>query len=212
MKHLPSHLRPREKLRSMGVDNITTLELFTLLIGSGSKGYGVEKLSKQISELIQKNGKAISLSDMLTIKGLGAAKATTVLAALELGKRLFSPSKLTCITSPDHVIPLVGNLIESRQEHLMAFYLNARSELIHKALISKGTATASIAHPRDILWPAIEQGAVQIILVHNHPSGSLTPSTEDIHMTITIRKAAELLGFTLLDHIIVSKEGFKSIG
>lgn len=212
MKHLPLHLRPREKLHSLGAENMTTPELFALLLGTGVKGRSVGKLANTLSNILHKKGKSEFAEHIVSIRGIGTAKTATILAALELGKRLFAPSTLTCITSPESIIPMVGELVESRQEHLIAFYLNARSELIHKALISKGTATASIAHPRDILWPAIEHGAVQIILVHNHPSGSLIPSAEDLHMTKNIRTAAEMLGFILLDHIIVSREGFRSIG
>ncbi len=212
MKHLPTHLRPREKLVSLGADNLTDNELYAILLGSGIKGRSVSKVASQIVAIMKKKLSAISIKDLQSIKGLGIAKSSTIIAALELGKRLHSPHKRTYIQSPADVLPFVSELLESRQEHLVALYLNARSEVLHKALISKGTATASIAHPRDIFWPAIEHSAVHIILIHNHPSGSLTPSSEDLEMTMNVRKGSELLGFTLLDHIIVSKEGYQSIG
>ena len=212
MKHLPTHLRPREKLLSLGSGNLSDNELYCILLGSGIRGRSVSKVAAQIHSLMQRKLSVVSIDDLQSIKGLGVAKSTTILAALELGKRIHSPHKRTCIQSPADVLPFVSDLLESRQEHLVALYLNARSEVLHKALISKGTATASIAHPRDIFWPAIEHGAVHIILIHNHPSGSLTPSKEDLEMTVNVRKGSEILGFTLLDHIIVSKEGYQSIG
>ncbi|MFN7161004.1 MAG: RadC family protein [Candidatus Gracilibacteria bacterium] len=213
MKQLPLSSRPREKFKNVGTAGLSMQELLCILIGSGTKGYPVDRIAKEIEQSIDMNKRCIMFEKVRKIKGLGPSKRMMIEAVLEIGKRLFAPVdfNIQIIRTTEDVLPFLKEYALLRQEHLICLYLNARHELLEKRVVTKGTLTMSLIHPREVFAPALSLGAVSIIIAHNHPSGSLEPSHADKTVTGVLSDAGKLLGIELLDHIIVSKEGWKSI-
>lgn len=209
--------RPREKALAHGMQALTTTELIALLLGSGTHGESVIELSQRVlkesgnklSELSKRSIRNLSKS----FKGIGDAKAITLLAAIELGKRYAQESQeeLPVLTSPDKVFELTRHTVGTlTHEEFWAIYLNNSKRMISKARISQGGVTSTVADPKIILRHAVENLATSIILLHNHPSGNPHPSREDDKLTERIGKAAALLDITVTDHIIICRNGFFS--
>lgn len=209
--------RPREKLILKGTETLSNSELLAILINNGTKDKSAVELAK---ELLQKNNNdLIRLSKLtvkeilqLKIKGLGVAKAVTIVAALELGIRRDSTdkSKLTIKSSNDIAAFLKAKFQYHPIEVFVVVYLNNSHKILHHEIISEGGITSTIVDPRVIIKNTLSHGAVSIVLCHNHPSGSLIPSNADKQITQKIKQAANLLDINLLDHIIVSEEGYYS--
>lgn len=211
IKDLPRIELPREKLEKYGAKKMFDHELLAIVLGSGIKGLNVLRLSKRIVKRVRREGvEKISLRDLLAEKGLGKAKALAILAVLELGRRLHVEN-VSEIVSPRDAWKLCSDIHESKKEHFLALYLDTQGRLIERHIISIGTLNSSLVHPREVFEPAIMLHAASVIAVHNHPSGSCRPSSEDIEVTKRLSDAGDLLGITLLDHIIVSKQGFISL-
>lgn len=209
IKLLPKIDLPREKLEKYGVNKLADFELFGILLGSGTKGVNVLQLSKKILKTIQKVGKnKITLADLLEIKGLGSAKASQVLAVIELTKRLNQDN--TEILSVEDVGKMCLDFRSSKKEHCVAFYLDTQNRLIERRIISIGILNASLVHPREVFEPAVSLHAGSVIIVHNHPSGSLEPSEADTRLTKQLQEAGKILGIPLADHIILSSKGLLS--
>lgn len=205
---------PREKLIRIGPSNLKNYELLAILLGTGIKGLPVLDFAKQIlSQIDLTRFKSLELEELLKIKGINNAKACTILASLELSRRILetSDNELPIIDSAESAINLSQNLISARKEMLQVLYLNARNQLIHTEIISIGSLDAIQAYPRDIFEPAIRHMARFLILLHNHPSGDVTASDEDKNFTINIVESGRLLGIEILDHLVVSKKGYSSI-
>jgi DNA repair protein RadC len=208
--------RPREKLLSLGAENLSNSELLALLIHSGGRDKNAIDLSKEILRLGKDNlvelGK-LSVKELMKIKGIGVAKAVAVTAALELGRRrdIAAPLLKQAVTSSlDIAHYLKVRLKDYRHEVFAVLYLNRANKIKHFELVSEGGITGTVADPRVILRKALEVDAVNIILCHNHPSGSLKPSGADEELTQKIKHAARFLDIRVLDHIIVSEEGYYS--
>lgn len=211
IKDLPKVDLPREKLAKYGPGKLKDYELFAVLLGSGIKGLNVLELSKKILKSIQKIGvKNISIENLLEIKGLGQAKASQIFALVELSKRL-NPEKKTEIISTLDIWKLCADIRDSKKEHFVAFYLDSQNNLIERQIISIGTLNSSLVHPREVFEPAVKNSANSVIVVHNHPSGEVEPSIEDREITDRLKKAAEIMGIELADHIIISKNEYKSL-
>ncbi|HRN70286.1 MAG TPA: DNA repair protein RadC [Candidatus Woesebacteria bacterium] len=213
IKDLPSHLKPREKLITKGVENLKDEELLAILFRTGNKKANVIELSKivlqkyPLTDLIQKN-----YDDLKIISGIDIGKATALIAAFELGKRaLKKENDNLIIQTPKDVYIQVSEIRTLKKEYLVALFLNARNQLLLKETISVGTLTASLVHPREVFEPALRVSAASVIIVHNHPSGNTEPSQQDIDMTLRLIKSGNLLGIELLDHIIVSNNGYSSL-
>jgi len=203
---------PREKLAKYGSEKLKDYELLALLLGSGIKGLNVLELSKKILVTIQKIGiKKITLENLLEIKGLGKAKASQVFAMLELGKRLNNQNKVEILKAED-VWNFCADIRGMQREHFVAFYLDTQNNLIERQTISIGTLNSSLVHPREVFEPALSFHAASIIIAHNHPSGELETSAEDREVTKRLKEAGNLIGIEVLDHIILTKSGYKSIG
>ena len=146
------------------------------------------------------------------MRGVGPTKATQILAAIELGRRLYKEKeeKAVYIHSPADVLKEVDHILENKKENFITLYLDARNKLIHKETISIGTLNASLVHPREVFEPAVRHLAAQIILVHNHPAGDSSPSEEDLEVTKQLIAAGKILGIEIKDHTIVSKNDFFS--
>ncbi len=201
---------PREKLAKYGSGKLKDYELLAIILGSGIKGLNVLELSKKILELTKKIGlKKLTLEDLLKVKGLGKAKASQVFAVLELGKRL-NTDKKSEILSASNVWNFCADIRGTKREHFVAFYLDTQNCLIERQTISIGTLNSSLIHPREVFEPAVKLSANSIIIAHNHPSGSLTPSEEDKKITKRLIEAGKLIGIEIIDHIILSKSAYLS--
>ena len=197
---------PRERLEKYGSSKLADHELLAILLGSGIKGLNVLELSKKILKVIKKIGiKKVILKDLLEIKGLGKAKASQIISVLELTNR-FSENKPEILSAKD-VWQLCSDIRESKKEHFVAFYLNTQNCLIERQIISIGTLNSSVVHPREVFEPAVKLSAASILIAHNHPSGILDPSGEDREVTKRLVDAGNLLGITVIDHIILGKNG-----
>jgi DNA repair protein RadC len=208
--------RPREKLLSAGAENLSNSELLAILIHNGTRQKTAVDLAKEILKLGKDNlvelGK-LSVKELMKIKGIGEAKAITITAALELGRRRQAAAPLekqVIGSSGDIARYLQTKLKDHRHEVFAVLFLNRANKINHFEIISEGGITGTVADPRIILRKALEEDAVNIILCHNHPSGSLKPSRADEELTRKIKGAAMLLDISVIDHIIVSEDGYYS--
>lgn len=213
MTALQSVERPREKLMAKGAAALHYSELLALLLGSGIPGKNALKLA---GELLKKTGiKKIATLDFQALKkhpGIGMARACAVIAALELGQRLFGKEDETVpkIDGPESVYHLTRDLARHKKEHFVALYLNIKNQVLKRETISIGSLFANIVHPREVFSPALEVRAAAIALVHNHPSGDPEPSPEDYALTHRLKQAAEILGIDILDHLVIGQKNYVS--
>ena len=205
-------LMPREKLKQFGAENLTDLELLRILIGSGNQQASAEQIAKRLLKLLKLHGDKITYQEVASISGMGPAKTSEIVALFELGRRYLMPSDRPVITSPEDAIHQLGYLKNKRQECFVVLTLDGANRLIDNAIIFQGTLTESLVHPREIFAKAIEDRAASIVLAHNHPSGNVEPSFEDEQVTEKLKSAGELLGIRVLDHLIVTKQDWRSIG
>jgi DNA repair protein RadC len=208
--------RPREKLLSKNPMALSDSELLAILINNGTKDKTAVDLAKEILFLGKNNlnelGK-LSIKELMKIKGIGEAKAITIAAAMELGRRrqaLTSLEKPVVKDSKEIANYLQAILRDHHHEVFAVVFLNRANKINHFEIISQGGITGTIADPRVILKKALEEDAVSIILCHNHPSGSLKPSKADEELTLKIKQAARYFDIKVLDHIIVSEGGYYS--
>jgi len=212
---LPQEERPRERLRKVGVDNLSLQELLALIIEKGKRGENVLSIAQNLLAYFGNLAKIkeASIEELQEVKGIGFATACKLKAAFKLGeKALVSFEKYDQkIETPKDIFNLLKNdLRDKKKEHFKLLSLNSRSRLISIDDISVGTLTASLAHPREIFLPAIKNSADSIILVHNHPSGDPTPSKDDIKITKRLIKASQFLGIKIWDHLIIGGDKFFS--
>jgi len=213
---LPQEDRPRERLKKVGVDNLSIQELLALVVEKGRKGKSVLSVSQN---LLARFGnlakmKEASVEELQEVDGIGFATACKLKAALKLGEKALSKHNKYDynITTPKEVFELLKNdLGNKKKEHFKILSLNTRKKLISIDDISVGILDSSLAHPREIFKPAIQNSAASIILVHNHPSGDPTPSNDDIKMTERLIKAGKIMGIEIDDHVIISDNLFASL-
>jgi DNA repair protein RadC len=222
MLDLPISERPRERLIELGASHLTATELIAILLATGqgkgklsAMGLG-QHLLKELSDG-QRDPlevlRDISPQELTKIHGIGPAKATTILAAIELGKRVFElrPVKPE-ISSPDQAAAALSHqLMWQSQEKFAVLSLDVKNQLLATKVITIGTATETLAHPREIFREVIRQGASRLIIAHNHPTGSTEPSEEDLELTKQLLQAAQLLGIPLLDHLILGQGSHQSL-
>jgi DNA repair protein RadC len=211
IKELPKELLPREKALREGLQILSDAELLALSIGSGVKGLNVIGLADKIIAKFGLEGlKNITVEELTKIKGIGTTKALQILAIVELAKRLNEEKEKLVINSPEDVFNQVKFLQKETQEKLICFYTNTSNELLDSKFVAVGSLNILSVKPRDIFFYAIKNNAYGIILVHNHPQGYSKPSNEDINFTKKVKSLALELGFEILDHIIVGKDGYFS--
>ena|SRR3989338_6263380 len=208
IQSLPISLRPREKLLKRGAEALSTEELISVVLVTGTKALAVSQIASRITRLLSKVKTLTPQS--LGQFGIGPTKAAQVLAALELGKRIQGKRNIT-FSSPGQVFAHAYEIINQQKEILLCFYLNARGDLLKKETVVMGSLNRANVLPREIFSLIKELPVAGIILVHNHPSGVLEPSKEDLLFTKRIKAAGDLLGVKLLDHLIVSPKGWKQI-
>lgn len=209
--------KPREKMISQGKTALSNAELLAILLGSGSADESAVELSRRILASVNNSlttlGKQ-SLQQLQAFKGIGQAKAITILAATEMGRRRVAetPEPQPKIEVAHNVFALMQPLIgELPHEEFWVLYLNSTNRVIHKARLFSGGITHTTVDVRLLFKTALEQGAIALILVHNHPSGSTTPSKEDIELTQRVKTAGDMLDIKLLDHVIVTEKEYLSL-
>jgi DNA repair protein RadC len=212
MKDMPQKDRPREKIASKGASALTDTELIEAIIGRGTRSREVREISKDICRLVLERGNAIRYEDLQAIEGIGPTKASQIMSCFELGRRYFgSKDTQVRVTRPEDILPLVAHLREKRQEHFVCIALNGAGEVLGNRIITVGLLNHSLVHPREVFADAITDRAASVICVHNHPSGSLEPSSQDIAITTQLKEAGSILGIQLIDHIIVTRAGHVSM-
>jgi len=219
IKEWPSCERPREKLINHGCEFLSNSELLSILLRTGIKNNGESQSALDLAKLILlKFGNLselfdVSISELAEIKGIGLAKACQIIASLELGKRAVSEKNgslksFKCSEEvANYYMPLLKDL---KKEQFRIVLFNIKNKIIKEVIISEGSLTSSIVHPREVLKPAIKASAASIVFLHNHPSGDPEPSLDDIEITSRLCKSCGIIGIHVLDHIIVAENGYFS--
>lgn len=211
IKDLPLIEQPREKLLRYGPERLTEAELLAVILGSGQQGENALKLAGRVLKQVGKDKLGYAkIEHLMTKIGLGAAKACSIVAGFELAKRLLNGKKSHLLLSPKDVWLQLQDIRDQRKEHFIVFYLDVRNQIIKREVISIGTLTVSVVHPREVFEPAVRDGAAQILLAHNHPSNIVEPSAEDVTLTKRLGSCGQMLGIEVIDHIIVSKSAYFS--
>lgn len=203
--------RPREKLAKFGSAKLSDLELLMAVIGSGNAQASVEQIARSVLKLIKTQGADIDYATLREVTGLGEAKIAVLLANFELARRYLLNDERPVIDTPEKVVELLADIRDKKQEYFVCLTLDGANRLIAKRVISIGTLTASLVHPREVFADAIADRAASIIVAHNHPSGDLRPSSADMAVTERLKQAGELLGISLVDHLIMTKTGYRSL-
>lgn len=204
-------LRPREKLQARGAEPLSDYELLMAIIGSGNAQADVTKIARGVQKLIKEKGSQLAYEDLLGVKSLGPAKAASIMAAFELWRRQFEVSERPIIDSPEKAVEQLADIRDKKQEYFVCLTLDGANRLIAKRIITIGTLTASLVHPREVFADAITDRAASIIVAHNHPSGSLNPSTADLEVTSQLDEASKILNIKLLWHLVVTKRSFSKL-
>jgi len=200
---------PREKLLRGGSGILTDRELLAILIGTGIKGRDAGTLAEEVLDILDKSGYKVSLDKLTGINGLGTAKAAVIAASMEFARRAICPEKKK-ISGPKDIMPLIRHYGDRDREHFLCLSLNGAHEVRHIRIVSIGLVNKTLVHPREVFSDPIKDRAAAVIVAHNHPSGNTAPSAEDIDITNRIKKAGDILGIPLLDHIIFSEDSFYS--
>jgi DNA repair protein RadC len=206
IKELPEHSRPREKLRERGPESLTDEELVAAILGMGTAGIDVRTIAKQVAGLIREHRETLRLDQLLSVSGMGLAKSSQILSAFELARRHLV-NEAVRIDSATDVLPLLADITTKSQEHFVCITLNGANEVIERRIVTIGLLDRSLVHPRDVFADVISDRAAAVIFAHNHPSGNLAPSDEDLKTQDRLVQAARILGIRVLDHIVVGKKG-----
>jgi DNA repair protein RadC len=220
---LPASERPRERLLAEGVRSLSNAELLAILLrtGQGPGKLSAVGLGEYILHCLSRHERdpiaalrEASINDLTSLLGVGPTKACTILAGLELGKRVYQsrPVERLPLESPDAAVAyLASDLMWESQEHFAVLMLDVKNRPMGCRVITVGTATETLAHPREIFREVIRNGATRVIVAHNHPSGSVDPSPEDLSLTGQLLSGAQILGLPLLDHLILGGGAFRSL-
>lgn len=204
--------RPREKMMRYGVSKMRTSELLAIILRTGARGMSAVEIGQRLLRRYGGKGLAqMSVVELCDDFGIGTAKACEVVACFELGRRILKDKKVMLLLSAQDVWERCADLRTLKKEHFVVFYLNARSQEIQREVVSIGTLTQSIVHPREVFEGAVIHAAAQVLVAHNHPSGDATPSPHDAEVTRRLCDAGTLLGIELVDHVVVAKDGYYSM-
>ncbi len=199
---------PRERILNPGALGTTVSDLLAVLIGTGVSGVPAQVLARKIEPLVISGHASYQL--LSSVPGVGPAKASRVLAGLALAPSL-EQQRSQILNSPERIFQACSDLLQEKQEHLAVFFLTTRSTILERQIVSLGTLSASIVHPREVFRAAIVSNASHIVIAHNHPSGDATPSTADLDVTKTLARAGQQLGIELIDHVICARSGYTSL-
>ena len=207
---IPEVDRPREKLLRKGAEALSDLELMAILLGKGTEKHDVLYVANRVLRMLDGDGLKLDLVALQKIEGMGPAKATLIAAALEFARRRIRPEGVK-ISFPPDVLPIIRHYADRKQEHFICVSLNGANEVITSRVVSVGLVNKTQAHPREVFADPITDRASAVIVAHNHPSGELKPSGEDIEVTLQLKSAGEMLGIRLLDHIIFNHKEHYSL-
>jgi len=205
---LPKESRPRERLLREGPEALSDRELLCILFNTGIKGKNVTALANEVLEKLDRIKGVPSMEDLSGIAGLGEARACTVAAMLELGRRRWG--RTARIRKPEDIYRLVQHYADRRQEYFLCVSLNGAYEVLAVRVVTVGLVNKTIVHPREVFSDPLQDRASAVCVAHNHPSGKLKPSVEDNGITLKLKNAADILGLFFLDHVIFSVDGFLS--
>lgn len=218
IKDIPQEERPKEKLMYAGAESLSTSELLALIIRTGNSSKSAVQLAEDVLAYSAKELGSLREADvqeLTEIDGIGSTKACSIVASLELARRLLgreSDESRISMKNPESVANLLMEDMRGlKQEHLVALLLNAKCEIESRITVSIGELTSTVVHPREVFRPAIRKGVAGIILAHNHPSGDPTPSQDDIQSTKRIMEVSKLVGIRLLDHLIIGDGRYISL-
>jgi len=214
IKEIAIEQRPRERLKVKGVDNLSDAEILAVILQNGSHGENVIDLSNRlISTFGLEKLNSLSLNELMKIKGIKLAKASKLIAAFELSKRINSGKICEkVVKNPSDIAKhYMEKLKDLKKEYFIAVFLDSKNKIIKDDVISIGTLNSSLVHPREVFKEAIKNSANSVILVHNHPSGNVEPSEEDYRVNKVLIETGILIGIKVLDHLIVGNEEFVSL-
>ncbi|WP_108669443.1 RadC family protein [Peribacillus acanthi] len=216
IRDFPKDERPRERFLQDGAQSLSNQELLALLLRTGTQNESVMQLSNKLISHFEglRLLKDASVEEMISIRGIGEAKAIQILAAVELGRRIsnFTDQDRYVIRSPEDCANYCMNDMRFlTQEHFVCLYLNTKNQVLHKQTIFIGSLNSSIVHPREVYKEAFRRSAASIICVHNHPSGDPTPSREDIEVTKRLAECGKIIGIDILDHVIIGDKKYVSL-
>ncbi len=202
---------PREKLKAKGPSTLSDFELLQALIGSGNKQSDVSQIARGVLKLFKQHGADITYEQLGQIKGLGPANITEILAALELSKRYLLDPDQPVIDSPEKAVEQLADIRDKKQEYFVCLTLDGANRLIAKRIITIGTLTSSLVHPREVFADAITDRAASIIVAHNHPSGNLVESEADRAVIHRLEESGDLLGISIKYGVIITKQSYKIV-
>lgn len=206
---IPEADRPREKLLRKGARALSDQELLAVLLGKGTAAVDVMTLAARLARLIDQKGLDVTAEDLVQVDGVGDAKATLILAAIEFARRRIKPEGAR-IETPADLLPHVRHYADRKQEHFLCATVNGANEILNIRVVSIGLIDRSPVHPREVFADALSDRASAVIVAHNHPAGALEPSPADIEITHQLKSAGAILGIDLLDHIIFNRTNYFS--
>lgn len=209
IKDLPEHERPREKLLKKGPRALKDWELLAVVLGKGTAKRDVLSLAQELVPVIDQKGLSVSIEDLAAFDGMGEAKASLVLAAMEFVRRRVKPEGIR-IETPADLLPHIRHYADRKQEHFLCASVNGANEVINIRVVSIGLIDRSPVHPREVFADPLMDRASAIILAHNHPIGPLTPSDSDVETTKRLKDAGEVMGIIVLDHLIFNRTDYFS--
>lgn len=206
---IPKQDRPREKLLRKGAAALSDQELLAVLLGKGTPGMDVLTLAGKLARVIDEKGLGVRTEDLTGFDGVGEAKATLILAAIEFARRRIKPEGAK-IETPADLLPHVRHYADRKQEHFLCASINGANEILNIRVVSIGLIDRTPVHPREVFADALSDRASAIIVAHNHPSGGVQPSASDIEVTGQLKAAGSVVGIALLDHIIFNRSEYFS--
>lgn len=206
---IPAHDRPREKLLRSGAAALSDQELLAVLLGKGTSAMDVMTLAGKLARVIDEKGSGLRIEDLTSLDGVGDAKATLILAAIEFARRRIKPDGAK-IETPADLLPHVRHYADRKQEHFLCASINGANEILNIRVISIGLVDRTPVHPREVFADALADRASAIIVAHNHPSGGVEPSQHDVEVTAQLKNAGKVIGIALLDHIIFNRNTYYS--
>lgn len=209
ISQIPKQDRPREKMLAKGPGALSDQELLAVLLGKGTPQMDVMTLAAKVARAMDEKGLDVRVDDLTGFEGVGEAKATLILAAIEFARRRIKPEGVK-ITTPADILPLIRHFADRKQEHFLAITINGANEVLNVRVVSIGLVDRTPVHPREVFADVLTDRASGVIVAHNHPSGSLEPSMADVETTRQLRQAGEIMGIELLDHIIFNRNDYLS--
>jgi len=209
IKDIPEQDRPREKLLRKGAAALSDQELLAVLLGKGTRRMDVMTLAGKLARMIDEKGLCVRAQDLADFDGVGDAKATLLLAAMEFARRRIKPEGAK-IETPSDLLPHVRHYADRKQEYFLCASINGANEILNIRVVSIGLIDRTPVHPREVFADVLSDRASAIIVAHNHPAGNLEPSPADMATTKQIKEAGEIVGIELLDHIIFNRHGYYS--